>query len=152
MSPLRKAPQQVYLTQVRDYAFEKILDGHMYTFAHLLVVPNPYDLVKQSALILFNSSKLTKVRYRVLGDTPEADFVGETEYTRRHRVPVMGLYLERSNKVELEMIDEKGNVIKRRMLRIYVSETPKKIIDVVGEAKYEDATHFPFILVNGVSF
>lgn len=152
MSPLRKAPQQAYLTQIRDYAFEKILDGHMYTFAHLLVVPNPYDLVKQSALILFNSSKLTKVRYRVLGDTPEADFVGETEYTRRHRVPVMGLYLERSNKVELEMIDEKGNVIKRRMLRIYVSETPKKIIDVVGEAKYEDATHFPFILVNGVSF
>ena len=51
MSPLRKAPQQAYLTQVRDYAFEKILDGHMYTFAHLLVVPNPYDLVKQSALI-----------------------------------------------------------------------------------------------------
>ena len=83
MSPLRKAP-----------------------FAHLLVVPNPYDLVKQSALILFNSSKLTKVRYRVLGDTPEADFVGETEYTRRHRVPVMGLYLDRSNNLDLVMIDE----------------------------------------------
>lgn len=152
MSPLRKAPQQAYLTQVRDYAFEKILDSHMYTFKHLLVIPNPYDLVKQSAMLLFNSSKLTKICYRVLGDTSEADFVGETEYTRRHRVPIMGLYLERSNKVELEMIDEDGKVLKRRMIRIFVSETPKKIVDVVGASEHKADTHFPFVLVNGVSF
>ena len=117
-SPLRKIPQQAYLTQVRDYAFERILDNHMYTFQHILVVPNPYDVVKQSALLLFNSSKQAKIRYRVLGDTPEVDFVAETEYTTRHRVPVIGLYLKRSNKVELEMIDLEGNVVKHRMLRI----------------------------------
>ena len=81
MSPLRKVPQQAYLTQIRDFAFERILDGHMYTFQHLLVVPNPYDIVKQSALLLFNSSKETKIRYRVLGDTEDADFRGETDYT-----------------------------------------------------------------------
>ena len=89
LSPLRKVPQQAYLTQLRDYAFERVLDSHMYTFQHILVVPNPYDLVKQSALLLFNSSKERKVRYRVLGKTPEADFTGETEYTTRHRVPIM---------------------------------------------------------------
>ncbi len=50
-SPLRKMPQKAYLTQIRDYAFERILDNHMYTFQHILVVPNPYDLVKQSALL-----------------------------------------------------------------------------------------------------
>lgn len=152
MSPLRKVPQQAYLTQLRDYAFERVLDSHMYTFQHILVVPNPYDLVKQSALLLFNSSKVRKVRYRVLGDTPEADFVGETDFTTRHRVPVMGLYLERSNKVELELIDTEENVVKRRLLRIYVSETPRKIKDVIGEKDNKEMTHFPFILVNGVSF
>lgn len=151
-SPLRKVPQQAYLTQVRDYAFERLLDSHMYTFKHLLVIPNPYDIVKQSALLLFNSSKETKIRYRVLGDTPEADFVGETQYTTRHRVPIMGLYLERSNKVELEMIDRDGVVLKRRMIRIYVSETPNKIKDVKGEILNKEMSHFPFILVNGVSF
>lgn len=152
MSPLRKVPQQAYLTQLRDYAFERVLDSHMYTFQHILVVPNPYDLVKQSALLLFNSSKERKVRYRVLGDTKEADFVGETKFTTRHRVPIMGLYLERSNKVELELIDTEGNVVKRRLLRIYVSETPRKIKDVIGKRDNKEMTHFPFILINGVSF
>ena len=126
ISNFRKIPHQVYLTQLRDYAFERILDDHLYTFQHILVIPNPYDLVKQSAMLLFNSSKETKIRYRVLGDTPEADFVAETEYTKRHRVPVIGLYFKRSNKVELEMIDKEGVVIKRRMIRIYVSESEKE--------------------------
>lgn len=154
-SPMRKVPQQAYLTQLRDYAYEKVLDSHMYTFSHLLVVPNPYDIVKQSALLLFNSSKETKIRYRVLGDIPETDFVGETGYATRHRVPVLGLYLERSNKVELEMISEEGEVVKRRMLRIYVSESPKKIRNVLGEnVRMASGNHssFPFLLLNGVSF
>lgn len=152
MSPLRKIPQQAYLTQIRDYAFERILDSHMYTFQHLLVIPNPYDIVKQSALLLFNSSKEAKVRYRVLGDTPEADFVGETGFTKRHRVPVLGLYLKRSNKVILELINREEKVIKRRMIRIYVSESPKKLLNILGENTRKGEVDFPFILVNGVSF
>lgn len=152
MSPLRKVPQQAYLTQIRDYAFERILDGHMYTFQHILVVPNPYDIVKQSALLLFNSSKETKIRYRVLGDTEDADFLGETDYTKRHRVAIFGLYLQRSNKVELEMLDREGKVVKRRMLRIYVSECPKKLINIIGKNTKKNPVQFPFVMVNGVSF
>ena len=37
MSGFRKVPQQAYLTQVRDYAFEKILDNHMYTYQILMM-------------------------------------------------------------------------------------------------------------------
>ena len=154
-SPMRKVIQQAYLTQLRDYAYEKILDSHMYTFSHILVVPNPYDIVKQSALLLFNSSRETKIRYRVLGDIPATDFVGETDFTTRHRVPVMGLYLKRSNRVELEMINRAGEVIKRRMLRIYVSESPRKISNVLGEniqSENYQVSHFPFLLINGISF
>lgn len=152
MSPLRKVPQQAYLTQIRDYAFERILDGHMYTFQHLLVIPNPYDIVKQSALLLFNSTKETKIRYRVLGDTEDADFWGETDYTKRHRVTIFGLYLQRSNKVELEMIDREGRVLKRRMIRIYVSESPKKLLNILGKNQKDGQIQFPFVVVNGVSF
>lgn len=151
-SAFRKVPQQAYLSQTRDYAFEKILDRHMYTFQHLLVIPNPYDVVKQSALLLFNSSKETKIRYRVIGDTPETDFVAETEYTKRHRVPVLGLYLERNNKVELEMIDIEGNVVKRRMLRLYVSDTPQKLKDLKIEQQDKESSYFPFIMLNGASY
>lgn len=152
ISNFRKVPHQVYLTQLRDYSFERILDDHMYTFQHILVIPNPYDLVKQSAMLLFNSSKETKIRYRVIGDTPEADFVAETEYTKRHRVPVIGLYLKRSNKVELEMIDREGIVIKRRRIRIYVSESAREEEAVIGENFNKKLSQFPFMLINGVSF
>lgn len=157
-SPMEKVLQQAYLTQLRDYAYEKILDSHLYTFSHLLVVPNPYDIVKQSALLLFNSTKELKVRYRVIGDVPEADFIGETDFTTRHRVPIMGLYLARSNRIELEMINREGEVVKRRQLRIYVSESPKKISDVFeNDITHEERTkfqdvEFPFLLVNGLAF
>lgn len=152
LSTARKIPWQAHLSQVRDYAYEQILDRHMYTFQHILVVPNPYDIVKQSALLLFNSSKTTKIRYRVIGDTPEADFCGETEYTKRHRVPILGLYFKRSNKVDLEMINEDGEVIKRRQLRIYVSEMPKNLENVVGDNICQAEKASPFLAVNGLAF
>lgn len=152
MSTIRKVPQRAYLSRLRDYAFERILDGHGFTFKHLLVIPNPYDLVRQSAMILFNSSKETKVRYRVVGDTPDVDFVGETEYTTRHRVPVMGLYANRSNKVELELINRENTVIKRRMLRIYVPNVQANKENIIGCQERKAETHFPFTFINGVGF
>ncbi|MCD7824447.1 MAG: aryl-sulfate sulfotransferase [Clostridiaceae bacterium] len=151
-TPIRKISHRAYISQVRDYAFEKILDKHIYTFQHLLVVPNPYGLVKQSALILFNSSQETKVRYRVYGDTPDADFTGETEYNTRHRVPVMGLYFGRSNKVLLEMLDRDEMVIRRREIRIYVSEMPVRIENVISSAESKKMPYFSFIMVNGLTF
>ncbi len=147
----RKVPQQAYLTQLRDYAFEKILHSNMYTFRYILVIPNPYGMVRQSALVLFQSHDKTKVRYRVVGDTPEADFCGETGYTTRHRVPIFGLYLGRNNQVELEMLDLDGNVVKRRTLCIYVPDAPKGIKKVHLENSGKNLSYFPFIMLNSVS-
>lgn len=152
LSSFRKVPQQAYLTQVRDYAFEKILDNHMYTFQHILVIPNPYDIVRQSALLLFNSSQETKIRYRVAGDTPEADFTGETGYTKRHRVPVIGLYAGRNNDIELEMLDASGIVIKRRKVRIYIPGLAKKDEGIQLENVNKKMSQFPFIMTGGLSF
>ena len=59
-SPMRKEMQKSFHSQVRDYAFERILDRHLYTFQYLLVIPDPYGVAKQTALILFNSSKSTR--------------------------------------------------------------------------------------------
>ncbi len=151
-TPFRKIYRRADLSRLRDYAFEKILDNHIYTFRHLLVVPNPYGFVRQSALILFNSSKETKIRYCVVGDTEEADFTGETEYTTRHRVPVMGLYFGRSNRVRLEMFDTDGRLVKRREIRIYVSDMPKKLATVFGETGDKKLPQFPFIMFAGPAF
>lgn len=152
MSPYRKEQQLSFLAKLRDFAYDKILDRHLYTFKHLLVVPNPYGLAKQTALLLFNSSKETKIVYRVLGDEGE-DFVQETEYTTRHKVAIMGLYFKRSNKVDLSMVDRDGKVLKHRVIRIYVGDAPDTQRDVVSSIENQkDDYRFPMVMLNGATF
>ncbi len=151
LSPMRKEMQRSFLSQVRDYAFERILDRHLYTFKYILVIPNPYGVVKQSALLLFNSSKVCRVHYCVMGDEPENNFEGDSVLTTRHRVPVLGLYQGRNNKVDLKLIDEEGNLIKHRVLNIYVSPVKDSIMEIVGRTDKE-LSHFPFMLLNGIFF
>ena len=147
MSPFKKEMQKSFQAQVRDYAFEKILDRHLYTFKYLLVIPNPYGLAKQTALILFNSSKECKVVYRVIGDTPDCDFTGETEYTTRHRVPILGLYGGRNNKIDLSLVDKNGETIKHRVIQIYVSPIQENIRNMVSETDTK-MSQFGFIILN----
>lgn len=151
MSPFRKEPQRSFTAQVRDYAFEQILDRRLYTFSHVLVIPNPYGLAQQTALILFNSSKEYRVRYRVQGDDG-ADFVAETEPTRRHRVAIMGLYLNRSNKVDLYLVDENDEIVKHRMIRIYVPDAAINSQGIVTKVDKEAELPMPMMMVNGVTF
>ena len=147
MSPFKKEMQKSFQAQVRDYAFEKILDRHLYTFKYLLVIPNPYGLAKQTALILFNSSKECKVVYRVIGDTPDCDFTGETEYTTRHRVPILGLYGGRNNKIDLSLVDKNGETVKHRVIQIYVSPIQENIRNMVSETDTK-MSQFGFIMLN----
>jgi len=150
-SPMRKEIQRSFHTQVRDYAFERILDRHLYTFKYLLVIPDPYGMAKQTALILFNSSKTCYVHYCVMGDTPEYNFEGTSVPGTRHRVAVMGLYQGRNNKVDLQLIDEENNIIKHRVINIYVPEVRGRASSVVYSAD-KQMSHFPFILLNGIFF
>lgn len=151
-TPFRKEIPRAWLTQIRDMAFEKILDDHLFTFQHLLVVPNPYGASVQTALLLFNTSKECSVRYCVLGKTEGVDFVGETEKGTRHRVPILGLYKGYTNKLKLELLDEHGEVFKRRDLTIYCRDIPLKLQNIVTKTEHKELSQFPFVLVNGVRF
>ncbi len=153
-SPIRKEMPRALITQIRDKAFEKILDDHLFTFKHLLVIPNPYGAAVQTALLLFNSSNVCKVRYRILGKdgASENDFCGETDYTDRHRVPVLGLYKGYTNKLVLELVDEDGVVFQRRDLSIYARDIELNLQNIVTKVQNKEASTFPFILVNGMNF
>ena len=84
MTPYRKSQSGRFWHSCAITLLSGSLDRHLYTFSHVLVIPNPYGVAKQTALILFNSSKEYKVRYRVFGDNGN-DFVGESSYTTRRR-------------------------------------------------------------------
>ena len=151
ISPMRKEMQRSFHSQVRDYAFERILDRHLYTFKYLLVIPDPYGAAKQTALILFNSSKTCRVHYCVEGDTPEYNFEGSSVPGTRHRVAIMGLYQGRNNKVDLQLIDEENNIIKHRVINIYVPPVADRLKSIVCRTD-KQMSHFPFILLNGINF
>lgn len=151
-TPFRREIPRAWLTQIRDMAFEKILDDHLFTFKHLLVIPNPYGASVQTALLLFNTSKECRVRYRILGKSPGTDFVGETGAAHRHRVPVLGLYKGYTNKLILELLDGKGEVFQRRSLTIYARDIPLNLQNIVTKVEHKEESRFPFVLVNGVRF
>lgn len=151
-TPFRKELPRAWQAQMRDMSFEKILDDHVFSFKHLLVVPNPYGASVQTAMLLFNTSEECSVRYRVLGKVEGTDFVGETEVTTRHRVPIMGLYKGYTNRLELELLNPDGEVIKRRELRIYARDIPLRLQNIVTKVEHSQSSHFPFVLVNGLHF
>ena len=91
------------------------------------------------------------MRYRVFGDNGN-DFVGESSYTTRHRVAILGLYFERSNTVDLSLIDREGKVVKHRVIRIFVSEVPENQKDLVMEVEGDKSAAMPLLAVNGAAF
>ncbi len=151
-TPFRKEIPRAWLTQMRDKAFEKILDDRLFTFKHLLVVPNPYGVSVQTALLLFNTTEECKVRYRIFGKVEGTDFCGETEITKRHRVPIIGLYKGYTNKLKLELVNADGEVIKRRDLTIYARDIPLNVQNIVTKVEHKDLSRFPFVMVNGICF
>ena len=151
-TPFRKEMPRAWQSQVRDMAFEKILDDRVFSFRHLLVIPNPYGASVQTAMLLFNTPKEYRVRYRILGKSEGADFVGETCMSTRHRVPIMGLYKGYTNKLILELIDSNGEVYQRRDLRIYTRDIPLGQQNIVTKVEHSQNSCFPFILVNGFLF
>jgi hypothetical protein len=151
-SPFRKEYPRAWQTRMREMTFEKILDDHLFTFKHMLVVPNPYGASVQTALLLFNTSQECRVRCRVIGKVPGTDFVGETSISTRHRVPIMGLYKGYTNRLELELLDADGTVLKRRDLRIYARDIPLTQQNIVTKVEHSVDSEFPFILVNGLHF
>lgn len=151
LSPMRREMQKSFHTQVRDYAFERILDRHLYTFKYLLVIPNPYGVAKQTALLLFNSSKVCSVHYCVEGSSPKYNFEGDSVPGTRHRVAILGLYEGRNNKVDLQLIDGENSVIKHRTINIYIPAVTGGAKDLIYKMD-KQMSHFPFILLNGISF
>lgn len=146
----RKESHKCFQTQVRDFAFERILDHHLYTFKHILVIPDPYGMAPQTALILFNSSAPAKVRYLVHGESGMDDFSGESILTKRHRVPVFGLYQGKNNNIDLWLLDEHDNIIKHREIKIFVPNVTLSFEEKVN-ADNTEAEYFPLLLLNGAN-
>ncbi len=141
-------------TRERDAFLEKCLTGGEYTEEHFLVVLDPYELSPLSALVLFQSDVPYRIKAEVKGtllsDTVgNTDISGVTELSRRHRVPVLGLYPGRDNTVCLSFYDEEGVLVKTFSFVIKTKPLPKALKDMVKVKENQTPPTFSLTFVYG---
>ena len=136
-------------TMSRDYAVEQELHSGKWSFQNMLVIRNPYGESPLTALAIFETEKACRVRVTVKGDIPETDFVSELPMTKYHRIPILGLYPGRENRVCLELLEDNGEVAAAHVVPVWTMNLPKDLRNVIEVKKVSDQPAFQNILVSG---
>ena len=135
-------------TYKKELAIKRILDNDIYSFKNALLILNPYKISLLTAVLLFNTEMQCMVRYVIKGIRGSKDYtVCDETYTTRHRVPILGLYGGRNNKIDLSLVDKNGETIKHRVIQIYVSPIQENIRNMVSETDTK-MSQFGFIMLN----
>lgn len=72
-----------------------------YTLENPLIKYNPYLLNALSAVVLFRTEEPTAITVRVKGKTDKGDFYQSFPRNTEHVIPIVGLYSDYENKVEI---------------------------------------------------
>lgn len=106
-----------------------------YTWEEPMTIINPYQISPLTAVILFDTPETCAVRFTVKGKTSEADISGEVNAAVSHRIPVVGLYPGMENTVELELLDDSGNVTDTKEVKITTEALPEQLTDIIHPVK-----------------
>ena len=94
-------------TYKKELAIKHILDNDIYSFKNALLILNPYKISLLTAVLLFNTEMQCMVRYVIKGIRGSKDYtVCDETYTTRHRVPIIGLYENAYNLVQVYLLDD----------------------------------------------
>lgn len=123
----------------QDAMDERIKDASAngdYTFAKPCIIVNPYGINPLSAVIIFNTESFKSVNVSI-----NDKFVYTVEKSRKHIIPVYGLFANSNNIITLEMDGEETTLgVKTNLYNFDISGI--KVKDYVG-----DKTHY-FIVGN----
>lgn len=112
--------EQQYLEQYRDGDF---------TVQDPLIILDPYDTAPLTALVMFHTDEPTRVRVTVAGTDDNSSIARTYEsYRTEHRVPVLGLYPDSANSVELQLETEDGDVIAESSVTIETEPLPEDFL------------------------
>lgn len=134
-----------------DAMVQAELDSGFYTFEEPLVILNPYKISPLTALVLFSSDQEVRVRMTVKGKTEAADISFTSEAAYAHRIPVIGLYADMENTVNLELLDSDGNVLKEQTISIQTEGMPDYFTDILLPESQTVPGAFPLTVVSGQS-
>ncbi len=134
-----------------DNEIQNLLESKSNSFENPLVIQDPFDKAPLTALVVFNTQSEVTIRMTILGDT-EADTI-ENEFPKslEHRIPIIGLYPDRQNKVIIEQIDQ-GQVIKSKELSIKTEPLPQKLTDIVEVTNSQEKAVDGITILSGGPF
>lgn len=136
-------------TMSRDYLLEQLLHSGEYTFDHMFLIRNPFGEAPLTAVVLFYLEKAARVRVTTKGDIPETDYVSILPKKKYHRVPILGLYAGRENKVLIELLDEEDQVLASHQISLETVTLPSDLRDAITVKKVAEDPAYENILING---
>ena len=111
-----------------------------YTLDDPFVVVNPYGISPLTALVMFDTDEEVQVAVKVMGNQPEENIElsigGGQFYSKKHIVPVYGLYAGVENKVELAVSDKDNNITKK-LISINTDELQPLLSNINLQTAYD---------------
>ena len=132
----------------KDAEIQKMLDSGNATWEDPAVLLNPYGNSPLTAYLLFETESACKVTMTVEGKTKETDISAEFEKTKKHRIPVVGLYPDAKNKVRLSCVDKNGKK-KTKTVTIQTEPLPKEFKDAVKVEKKGETSAYALTILSG---
>ncbi len=149
-SSMKQGMDMATASYQKDQKLQKLLKSGTYTEKNPYVEVDPYGTSPLTAMVLFQSKEACAVKVAVRGKKASLDVSGKvTKITKDHRVPVVGLYAGKNNKVQIQLLDKKGNVLRKFFLDIKTKKLPKTLKDAVLVKKHTKASAYGLTVVSG---
>ncbi len=149
----RNTPGMQKQLQIRK-RLKRAFNHRTHTLDKPFVQLNPYQVAPLTAFIQFTTPKPASVTITIHGDTPiEKTLPG---YHTIHRIPVIGLYANKKNRITIEATTHSGQT-KSNTIKLKTQALPKDFLRVnVGKADTErmekgltfivPSAHYPFAI------
>lgn len=132
-----------------DELIQHKLYSKAYTFYQPLLITNPYQISPLSALIIFYTKRAQKVKIVVNGNSTEGDIESWLSMTQYHRIPVLGLYPNVVNKVNLSLYDKNDQLLEQHEMKIPMGPLPTELVDVVHRNEHTKPSLMGLTLISG---
>lgn len=111
--------------QTKSYA--KIVKSTTRTLNNVYVKVNPYGTSPLTALMIFKTDQVAKVTYTVVGKTDNTSITNTVKgYKTTHQVPIVGLYANYSNQVQVTLTYKDGTT-EQKTFTIKTGKLPKNL-------------------------
>ena len=107
-----RIPHIIERQYAAEQAFLAEFEAGSYTLANPLVKLNPYEFCPLTAVVLFETPAASEATITVLGKEAEGNITHRFPASKKHILPIYGLYADYENTVEIVLANGEKSVIK----------------------------------------